>query len=160
MFGVEVWHHNLNSGLRYFDIVLTNTVYDTGDATNSSTEYMLQPCTKNHWRDYPKAQNNFDRLHMDYWKCLPLDHKFIIHGKYASKTSMTLDVAIKKCTNSSLSDTRPCATQTQIDDFFTANGNFYYTIYFLNPLINPESQDYLSYYLQDSNYIIFDNNGG
>ena len=34
MFGVEIWHYNLNSGLRYFDIVLSNTVYDTGDATN------------------------------------------------------------------------------------------------------------------------------
>ena len=75
-------------------------------------EYKLEPCTKEHWRDYPQAQKNFDRLHMGRWKCLPLDTTFLIYGKYGSKKSSTLDVAIKKCTNSSLSDSRTCATQT------------------------------------------------
>lgn len=27
MFGVEIWHYDLNQGSRYFDVVLTNTVY-------------------------------------------------------------------------------------------------------------------------------------
>lgn len=30
MLGVEIWHHNLNSGARYFDVVLSNVVYATG----------------------------------------------------------------------------------------------------------------------------------
>lgn len=30
MFGVEVWHHNLNEGSRYFDVVLTNIEYIYG----------------------------------------------------------------------------------------------------------------------------------
>ncbi len=36
MVGVEVWHHDLNIGKRYFDLVLANTVYATGDATNDT----------------------------------------------------------------------------------------------------------------------------
>lgn len=30
MFGVEVWHHNLNNGSRYFDVELVNMLYDFG----------------------------------------------------------------------------------------------------------------------------------
>jgi hypothetical protein len=34
MFGVEIWHFNLNDGpTRYFDIVLTNTDYLVGEPT-------------------------------------------------------------------------------------------------------------------------------
>ena len=32
MFGVEIWNHDLNTGKRYFDIVLRNTYYQNGDA--------------------------------------------------------------------------------------------------------------------------------
>jgi hypothetical protein len=31
MFGVEIWHHNLNEGLRYFDVTLKNKVFATGE---------------------------------------------------------------------------------------------------------------------------------
>lgn len=79
----------------------------------------------------------FGRLYMYYWKCPPKDHNFLINGKYASVYSRTLDIAVKKCTNTSTSDIRPCASDVEIDEFFALNGNFYYTIYFLNPLINP-----------------------
>ena len=59
---------------------------------------------------------------------------------------MTLDVAVMECTNSS-DNPRPCAPPEEIDALFEENGNFYYTIYFLNALINPASKEYLSYYL-------------
>lgn len=36
MFGVEVWHHDLNTGKRYFDITLTNTIYSYGEPQNTS----------------------------------------------------------------------------------------------------------------------------
>jgi hypothetical protein len=36
MFGVEVWHHNLNEGLRYFDVVLMNVFYSYGEPQNTS----------------------------------------------------------------------------------------------------------------------------
>jgi hypothetical protein len=43
---------------------------------------------------------------------------------------------------------------------FASNGTLFFTLYFLNPLINPDSQSYLKYYLEDSNYIAFSQNGG
>jgi hypothetical protein len=46
MFGVEVWHHDLNHGNRYFDIVFTNTIYDYGEPLDSSISYEMEPCTK------------------------------------------------------------------------------------------------------------------
>lgn len=72
---------------------------------------------------------------------------------------MTLDVSINKCTNNS-GNPRPCASQADIDTLFLDNGNFYYTIYFLNALINPASHNYLTYYLEDSNYLMFNDKGG
>lgn len=64
-----------------------------------------------------------------------------------------------KCTNSSL-DSRPCAPQTEIDLFFSTNSNLYFSIFFMNPLLNPSVKKYISYYLEDSNYIIFNNKTG
>ena len=55
---------------------------------------------------------------------------------------------------------RPCAPQADIDQYFIDNGIQFFTIYFLNPLINPDSADYLKYYLEDRNYITFTANSG
>jgi hypothetical protein len=53
-------------------------------------------------------------------------------------------------------NSRQCAPQAEIDQFFIDHGDsLYFTVYFLNPLINADSEIYLSYYLEDSNYIIF-----
>lgn len=43
---------------------------------------------------------------------------------------------------------------------FQDQQNFYFAIYFINPLLNPDSIDYLSHYMEDSNYIIFSARGG
>lgn len=68
--------------------------------------------------------------------------------------SRDLEIAIKRCTNSSQFQ-YPCAPDTEIDQLFANETNFYYTLYFINPLINSDSQEFLSYYLEDSNYIMF-----
>jgi hypothetical protein len=54
----------------------------------------------------------------------------------------------------------PCAPQGEIDQLFANETNFYYTIYFINPLINADQQDFLSYYLEDSNYVMFSATAG
>lgn len=36
MFGVEIWHHNLNEGIRYFDINLNEMHYTLGEANDQS----------------------------------------------------------------------------------------------------------------------------
>lgn len=69
-------------------------------------------------------------------------------------TSKTLEISVSRCTNSS-DFANPCASDSEIDQFFKVEQNFYYTAYFINPLINADNQEYLSYYLEDSNYAIF-----
>jgi hypothetical protein len=36
MLGVEIWHHNINEGERYFDITLVNRVLYTGEPQDTS----------------------------------------------------------------------------------------------------------------------------
>lgn len=155
MLGVQIWHHNLNSNPRYFDVVLKNTFYDYGETNDTNSVVIpLEPCKKQHWVQYPRLQSRYDELNVDYWLCLPLNNTFEIYGKYASVTSKTLDISVRKCTNSS-NFTYPCASEAEIDLFFQQEKNFFYTVYFINPLINADNQEFLSYYLEDSNYAIF-----
>lgn len=37
---------------------------------------------------------------------------------------------------------------------------FEFYVYFINPLVNPTNKDYLSYYLEDRNFITFTRNFG
>ncbi len=110
MFGVEIWHHDLNTGKRYFDVVLTSKEFHTGEALNSSQNHPLEQCTLDHWEGFPEVQKDYERLKMNYWLCLPRNMKYNIQGKYASAFSQTLETSVKKCTNESNPE-RPCAPQ-------------------------------------------------
>jgi predicted adenine nucleotide alpha hydrolase (AANH) superfamily ATPase len=45
---------------------------------------------------------------------------------------------------------RPCASSQDIDAFFANNSQkIYFTIYFINPRINPDQAEYLTYYMED-----------
>ena len=52
----------------------------------------------------------------------------------------------KKCTNGS-DPSRPCYPQNEIDDLFTNYGNFYFTVNYINTVINPGEVSYMSHYL-------------
>jgi hypothetical protein len=112
-----------------------------------------------HWKEYPSIQASYYRLGIDKWLCMPMDLELDIQGKYASVISKTIEVRVEGCTNSTEFSV-PCAPQSEIDQLFANETNFFYTIYFINPLINPDSEDFLSYYLEDSNYIMFSATGG
>lgn len=46
MFGVEIWHFNLNDApTRYFDIVLEHRDYANGDPTEKTEILPLEQCT-------------------------------------------------------------------------------------------------------------------
>jgi hypothetical protein len=88
-----------------------------------------------------------------------MDLELDIQGKYASVISKTIEVRVEGCTNSTEFSV-PCAPQSEIDQLFANETNFFYTIYFINPLINPDSEDFLSYYLEDLNYVMFSATAG
>jgi hypothetical protein len=138
MFGVEIWHHNLNEGIRYFDINFRNMEFNYGEPNNGSIEFPLEPCTLDHWKGYPLVQAKFDSLHMDYWLCPPRDTGFEIRGKYSSEVMKSMEISVNKCTNNSMYQ-QPCANDSELDDFFASNEEkIFFTIYFINPRINPE----------------------
>lgn len=80
------------------------------------------------------------------WVCLPLDIDIVVSGKYSSVIQRSMDITVSACKNETDPD-RPCATPEEIDAFLKSNAQFYWTPYFLNPLLNPQSADYLNYYL-------------
>lgn len=46
MLGVEVWHFDLNTGPRYFDVELRNSFMTDGVPGEDSVVYTMEPCTK------------------------------------------------------------------------------------------------------------------
>ncbi len=51
MIGIEVWKFDLNTGPRYFDVVLSNTQIDLGNY-RPREEIILEPCTTEHWAGF------------------------------------------------------------------------------------------------------------
>ncbi len=95
----------------------------------------------------------------DAWLCPPLDSKYLLQGSYFSEIFSTLSISLKECTNSS-NPSRPCYPQNEIDDLFTKYGNFYFTINYLNTVINPGEVSYLSYYLESNDFAIISTGAG
>ena len=95
------------------------------------------------------------------WRlCPPLNYTYEISGKFASGIMRGLSVGILPC-NSSSNTSRQCANDTFIDDLITlAGGQLYAHLIYINPLINPGSDNYLSYYVSDLNYIAFSKQNG
>ena len=50
MMGVEVWHFDLNTGPRYFDVLMRNSYMVNGIPGDKSIVYTLEACTKDHFR--------------------------------------------------------------------------------------------------------------
>ena len=59
MLGVEVFGFDLNTGPRYFDVLLRNSYMRLAVVTNESVYYRMEPCTKLHWQYLP----NVDKLY-------------------------------------------------------------------------------------------------
>lgn len=67
-------------------------------------------------------------------------------------------MTISKCTAKNR-DSRPCANQSTINSLFAERGQLFFVVSLLNPLINPsQTLQYITTYLEDNNFIIFDQN--
>ena len=62
---------------------------------------------------------------------------------------------IKQCDPNS-TNSRPCVNQTVINNLSAAfGGTFIASLYYVNPLINPGSKNYLEYEVNDRNFFTF-----
>ena len=110
-------------------------------------------CTDDHWKMLPNIVSKKDKIMYDAWLCPPLDSKYLLQGSYFSETFTSLLIMAQKCTNES-NPSRPCYPQNEIDDFFAKYGNFYFTINYVNTVINPGEVSYLTYYLESMDFAI------
>ena len=120
---------------------------------------MLEPCTKQHWGGLPEIDVLYDRVAMSTWLCLPLNKTYAVAGNYISEIQKSLDITVSKCNNAT-DPSRPCATPAEIEAFLRSDSQFYWTPYFMNPLINPQNDNYLTYYLEDKWYVMSGYNYG
>ena len=88
------------------------------------------------------------------WLCSPTNYTYELYGKYTSKEMKFLEIVLKKCSNSTNSS-RPCASDAMMDNLEAAFGQFTFSFFYINPLINAGNKDYLNYYFEDRNYITF-----
>jgi len=156
---VEVWRQNLSDTKRYFDVTFTEYTENYGVITNS-TNIPLETCTKEYFKDYPEIANNFDRLQSGYWLCPSMNTTLSMIGKYSSETYKENYLQVSACQNST-DPARPCASAEEIQNYFAQNQDFFYfTVYFSNTQINPDSKDYLHMYIEDKTYSMFGDNIG
>ena len=71
-----------------------------------------------------------------------------------------LQIDISAC-NNSLNTSRPCVNESLLDSrISTVGGQIFAHMMFINPLINPGNVDYLDYYINDINMIMFSKANG
>jgi hypothetical protein len=63
-------------------------------------------------------------------------------------------LSVLKC-DPLLDPTRPCANFTMMQKLEAQVGQFILTQFFVNPLLNPGSQEYIDYYVEDTNFVAF-----
>ena len=80
-------------------------------------------------------------------------------GKYTSEKFKFYKFAVKEC-NPSFDLSRPCVNSSVIDEYIEDEESFNFNFYFVNQIINGESHEYLSYYLEDMNYFPFSTTSG
>jgi hypothetical protein len=101
----------------------------------------------------PDFAEHFDSFGISNWLCLPLNVPISLRGSYTSPIYDVVQINVFPCQNDTQNGT--CASQEEISNLFDTYGNFYLTINYVNPVINPNEQDYISYYIEGNDYVIF-----
>jgi hypothetical protein len=158
MFAIGITGLNLASSIRYFDIILQNiSVILNGSSTIKKTSNIqLTPCTLDQWSnitsDITKA---YTKVGFSQWLCPPKDYIFELQGKYTSDIFKYVKLNINKCTNNTLFPNTICADDSVVANFISVNQGATLNFYFINPILNPGSKEFINYYLEDRNYFLF-----
>lgn len=65
-----------------------------------------------------------------------------------------MKISVKSCSILT-GENRTCVNDSYIDTNITSNGPISFNYYFVNTIINPDSSEYLGFYLEDRNYFQF-----
>ena len=114
----------------------------------------MVPCTSEHFSLTNTIKQSTSTLGIEQWMCPPIGYNFKVKGKFTSPEMNLLEVRLTKC-NATKYPSRPCASDALLDVYEAAFEQFIIGLFFINPLINPGDQEYLSYYIEDKNYFKF-----
>lgn len=165
MFGIQIASLDLNyiadlvNEPKVFDVAMT--VFTTIDGVvTSDLKTPLQQCTKEHWKMMPSLiqEESFEAFGVGRWLCPQIGAVLPIKGHYTSKENIQIKIEIYQCSNATSNTT--CATNEEIDQIFETYSNFYLTYFYINPVINPNKPDHLSYFLEGDDYTIFSRDVG
>lgn len=126
---------NLSAPVQYFDVEMN--ILKLVDGWPSYEPVMLEQCSSKHWSMMPEFDSHFDAFNGSSWLCIPLDYSLPIQGTYTSPISYEIQIQIYPCRNKTSTGT--CAPQNQIQQLFNKYGNFYISLNYINPVINPNS---------------------
>ena len=87
----------------------------------------------------------FDRMNFSTMLCPPIGLSIPIQGKFTSKVFKYAEIRITQCDPNS----------SKICQAPSSNRTYFFNLYMLNTLINPQEAEYLTYYLEDRNYVQF-----
>ena len=165
MFGLQIasldmeYIADLTATSRVFDVSMSVLTIVDGVYT-SDIKVKLQQCTKEHWKMIPSLGQNesFEGYGVSNWLCPQVNSLLPIKGQYTSKEQVLMKIELYECKNSTSNDT--CASKEEIDSIFDTYENFYFTFYYVNPVINANVPNHLSYYLEGDDYTIFSRKTG
>lgn len=77
--------------------------------------------------------------------CPPIGLNIPIQGKFTSEVFQYAEIRITGCD----------ANSSKICQAPSSNRTYFFNLYMLNTLINPQEAEYITYYLEDRNYVQF-----
>ena len=83
----------------------------------------------------------------------------VLEGKFTSESFRYYKIAVKEC-DPDLDLSRPCVNESVIDDYLHEEETFSFSFYFINKIINGDSHEYLTNYIEDMNYLSFSPEAG
>jgi hypothetical protein len=155
MFAIGITGLDLSSQ-RYFDITLQNysVAKNESGTFKSISNVFLSPCNFSQWEGVNgQISESFTTLNFKQWLCPPTDYVFPLQGKFTSSIFKYAKLVVQEC--GIISNSSTCASSTQVSSFVSSNQGMTMNFYFINPNINAGSEEYLNYYLEDSNYFSF-----
>jgi hypothetical protein len=149
---------NLNDPMvTYFDISLTQNYFGPLLTSINSTAIPLEQCTMSHFDFNPNIIDYFKRFTINWALCPPKGTKLAVQGRITSDIFSQFMVRISKC-NSAVNP--KCAPAPMMAAIQQQMGYFRFGMPMVTALINPGDQDYVKYYVEDSNIFYFTLNAG
>lgn len=148
MFVVGVEGMSLSGGKRFFDINITQWIYDNG--VKRIHNVATHPCSKNEWEIYgDEFYQRYQSLNLSHWLCPTANQSIELQGKFSSNTFKLLKVGVSKCTGTD------CFTDAELQAHLATYKAFKVIFYYTKSVLNPEYLNPVSVTLDDSVYLQF-----